>query len=67
MLQQPRGLSIGPYSTLFECSRQWLDVHYAALDDEDQQLRLHRPVENCFPEGPSKGHVDILIITADSV
>ena len=65
LARQPQGLSLKPNSTLFKRARQWLNDNHAAVEDEDQQLGLYVPVDEEFTHGPSKGYIDILIVTSD--
>ncbi|TBU21455.1 hypothetical protein BD311DRAFT_678300, partial [Dichomitus squalens] len=60
----PQGLPLKPSSTLYERARGWLNENYAALDDEDQQADRNLPVDTEFPDGPSRRHIDILIVTS---
>ena len=64
-VEQPDSLPIDPQSTLLDRARQWLKANLVALDDEDQQLNIYRPIQDLFPSGLLAGRVHILLISPD--
>ena len=64
-MEQPDSLPIDPQSTLLDRARQWLKANLVALDDEDQQLNIYRPIQDLFPSGLLAGRVHILLISPD--